>query len=400
MYLMLASICKENNMNLFFVTHLGQLSQVEALIKYEKIINNELIILYTNANKKIPKLIQKNVSKDIFSNISLVRLPIKPNLLHLSKLIKIYFIYKRIIFSKNYSNIYILSFERHYAFIGSLAEKRGIKIHLIEEGTATYKFNDKGENIAPVDLGKSIRDKISFFLIKYSPFFKKIKPALSYWKNFDCVYAAFPDKITNGFNFNRRKYFFVPALGGTIDKDIVAIAERYNIGTTDCIYVNQRYPVDAILFAEEIISIFDELIVLNNWRKVFIKFHPKDSGDVKKVFNEAIEKSIHAQCFTIIDEPAFLVEPIVQHSKPQAIIGIASTALVYTPLLSAKTQAICFGDLFLTRLTAKNAITVHARGLISSHIEIVKRFDNLWEVMEVDGQLQLKIIRDNPSFSQ
>lgn len=59
--------------NLFVISHLGQLAQVESLIKKEGLLNCALVILYTKKNKKMPELTKKNTNKSLFKCIYLLK---------------------------------------------------------------------------------------------------------------------------------------------------------------------------------------------------------------------------------------------------------------------------------------------------------------------------------------
>lgn len=391
-------------MNAFFVSHFGQLGQAQSLIDFENLKNNNLYIIYTDANKKVPELIKNKASKHLFSKIELVKIPRNPNNIDIKKLISIYKIYNSVLSSFGCNNVYLMSFEFHYALIGNLAKEKKLKIFLIEEGTATYKFNELGENIAPVKSSKSYKSRIHSFLIKNFPTYKKIRPALNYWKEFDCIYAAFPKKLCGSFDFKRSELFFMHMVGGLkVDIGTINLVKKYNINSDDYIYVNQRYSVSDSSFANVIIDIIKKVIieddgVIGGQSRVFVKFHPKDGEGIRREFKKEIDKNSCGDWIIIIDEPTFLIEPIIKIAKPKGIIGIASTALVYTPLLSSETRVMCIGDCFIKYLDLSNAIDKETKNTILSHIEIVKKFDNIWIAsQDSDSHISFESLTKNSS---
>lgn len=56
--------------NLFVISNLGQLNQVQSLIKIQKLTNNLLVILYTSKNLKMPKLVHQSANKNLFIYLS------------------------------------------------------------------------------------------------------------------------------------------------------------------------------------------------------------------------------------------------------------------------------------------------------------------------------------------
>ena len=50
--------------NIFYISNLGQLRQIETLIEFENLSNNVLIIGYTNKNLEMPSFVLKQVDKN------------------------------------------------------------------------------------------------------------------------------------------------------------------------------------------------------------------------------------------------------------------------------------------------------------------------------------------------
>ena len=132
----------DNYDNLFVLTHLGQLKQMEALISSKNISNNCLVVLYSIKNLIGPKTVHDQDSS-AFKQVIFVEIPFGANKLNFPKLRQIEKNYKKIIMLSKPNNLYLNSFEGHYAILTSIAKQKSIKTILVEEGTATYKFNLK-----------------------------------------------------------------------------------------------------------------------------------------------------------------------------------------------------------------------------------------------------------------
>ncbi|HGI8302906.1 TPA: alpha-2,8-polysialyltransferase family protein [Neisseria meningitidis] len=110
--------------NLFVISNLGQLNQVQSLIKIQKLTNNLLVILYTSKNLKMPKLVHQSANKNLFESIYLFELPRSPNNITPKKLLYIYRSYKKILNIIQPTHLYMLSFTGHYSYLISIAKKK------------------------------------------------------------------------------------------------------------------------------------------------------------------------------------------------------------------------------------------------------------------------------------
>jgi len=348
--------------NLFVISHFGQLAQVEGLIKLEKIKNNSLVILYTEANKKMPNLILNKYNKNLFDNISLLCLPRSPNTLAAIKMFIILKNYKKLLDIVNPLQLYVLSFEKHYSTLLSLANNKNIKLNLIEEGTATYK--PKKQETNSIDYGKTHTHLLKILFIS-NP---HLKAAFYRWEEYEKVYGAFPDKLSKLFLAKDFIHYFLHSL-----PDQGNNTNDFGITKNDIIYVSQRYPIEIDYYAECIITIL-ELMAKRYQRRVFIKMHPKDPIELKNAYEKHIQLAKRNKQILNIETPDFLIENIVKTVKPYAIIGLTSTALVYTPLLSEKTRSLSISKVLLDRLGLK---FIEAHKLITEHQKILQQFQHI-----------------------
>ncbi|TEA78015.1 alpha-2,8-polysialyltransferase family protein [Allopusillimonas ginsengisoli] len=371
--------------NLFVVSHVGQLRQVQALIRFEKLAGNYLAVLYTSANLNMPVLIEQQVNKELFSAVSRVRIPRTPNRIALKKLSVMKRIYKTLLRTVAPRSVFLLSFERHYAVLATLAKQRGCTMCLVEEGTATYKLDARGHNLSAVDDTAPVWAAWRRGVMRCVPGYRSLLPALSYFRDFDRVYAAFPELLNGVFNYRIATRFFLHAGGLTIDDRTRQLVNHYDIGGNDILFVSQRYPVNDETFCDVLVN----MLALASSRlnaRVFIKMHHKDRRTLYQAFRRRIDGVTNgSQPFVIFQETDFPVEPLICLARPKAILGIASTALVYTQLVSPETRAYAIGPWFLNVLPRDeaNSTDASARALISEHLQILEKFPGVTQAQDV-----------------
>ena len=225
--------------NMFVISNLSQLNIIKNIIKYENIENIVLVILYTNANKKMPQIVFNEAKKDKFNEIILFLLPNSPANLNLASFIIMNKDFKKLINIYKPKYLYMLSFEAHYNVLANIAKNNNTELILIDEGTGTYK--DKK------DLNLSIAKKIIWQ-------FFKLDDAFKWANNFSKIYALAPDILKD--NFNADEYIkFSPHLNrfDDIDNATLSLIQKYNITSNDIIYTNQRYTIEAYDFADALI---------------------------------------------------------------------------------------------------------------------------------------------------
>ncbi|KJD18141.1 hypothetical protein VE30_14740 [Vreelandella aquamarina] len=364
--------------NLFFIANYGQLEQIQALIKYEHLSDCFVCVLYTPANKKMPKLIVDSIDQELIAGYYLAKLPVSPNRIHVENLIYIRRLYSRVIEKAQPDNIFLLSFEVHYSLIASIANQRNISLSLIEEGTGTYKFDDFGVNLAPVVDPEKFKRQV--FMIRHLPFLAKIRPALETARNFDHIYAAFPELLKNAFNYKSLTRFLLHAPGaGKVGAQTLRVIEKYNITSDDIIFVSQRYSIEPDLFFNSLFDFLSELSQLSGSR-VLIKLHPKESASSLKAARRKLDMLGADSNLILITENEFLIEPTIAYVKPKAVVGIASTSLAYTSLVSPKTASISFGGYLIPSLLNAGSQKLKELDVIQSHLGILDKFSKVFKV--------------------
>lgn len=365
--------------NLFVVANLGQLAQVQALIRFERLENNYLLILYTDANTRMSALVRDNVDEQLFGGVSLLWLPRSPNTISVKKLVYMARAYKKRLAALAPERVFLLSFDRHYAVLASLATRLGCRLALVEEGTGTYALRRVGKNIVST---RSVRlhraERLATLCIRYMPGLRHLESALKPFVGFDDVYVAFPNLARQVFSSQNIHRFFLHAGGMTGDARTRQLVHRYQITSNDVIYVNQRYAIDPDEHAGAIVCIAQRIAKGLSCR-VFIKMHPKDSARLQEAFCAHIARSRQIGRIVCIREHDFLIEPAIAVARPRGVVGIASTSLVYAPLVSKTTRVYSIAPAFLGMVchSGKKNDNKAGAAAISAHLEILKRFEHV-----------------------
>lgn len=359
--------------NLFVVSHFGQLSQVEAFIEFKKLVDNVLIVVYTERNTEMPRLIKERYNHNKFKEVDFLLLPNFPNKIRLKQLLNMQKQYRTLINNVKPINLYVLSFEGHYNLLLDYAKSKQISRFLLEEGTATYKLDNVLKKMGKKEL-------LSQFLIRYLPFFKDLKPVLMRYKNFDKLYVSFPELAKERFEINEVEYFFAYH---HLDNSILLqkYVDKYQITSNDFIYVNQRYSIDNEVFVSSVLAILMEFNKCFH-SKIFIKMHPKDSKELIEEFQNQIQELKVGQSISLIRESTFLIESIISTVKIRGVIGLTSTVLVYAPMVSSKTTTYSIVPLFLKNIS--NNENRKGIEILYEHFEILKNFKHIKIIDNID----------------
>ncbi len=188
--------------NLFVITHLGQLKQMQSLIKQQQLQHNMLVVLYTYKNIQVPSDVQDGIDISLFTQVIFAKIPHGLQKYNIRKNIRLNQIYKQILALANFKTLYINSFEGHYNIILSLARSSGLRLVLIEEGTATYKLKKNTSSLSqpvvsktdPMELLKRSfvdtigRDQVFKKLLKGKNIYKQSRSIKLAWAQADISY--------------------------------------------------------------------------------------------------------------------------------------------------------------------------------------------------------------------
>lgn len=396
--------------NLFVITHLGQLKQMEALITKKNLSNNGLVVLYTIANFTVPQMVHDKLTQSLFNFVVFMEIPLKINQTNYFKLKIIGKLYNQLLDVSNPENLYLNSFEGHYAILIGIAKELSIKNILVEEGTATYKLNLS--NVENPD-AKNYQFFLSEFMdtVGKTQIFKKTVKAkknikelsnqtkklfselwhskpiqqkiISHFgddkllavfqpaKKFDKIYASYPELLDD--SFDGSKEYFLGGLSWSAEESNFskAIVDRYRINEDDALFLSQRYGINADFYALAVCGILNEIV--DNDKRIFIKLHPKENSNVLNAFQQAIQQ--YQNRFCLIEESDFLIESVLYESGIKTIIGLTSSTLIYAPLLYDGVRPISIANLLIEEMTTNGVIKTETLDTIREHLAIIRLFD-------------------------
>ncbi|MGM8898072.1 MULTISPECIES: alpha-2,8-polysialyltransferase family protein [unclassified Psychrobacter] len=402
--------------NLFVISNLGQLKHVTGLIEKMNITNSFLLVVYTDANLTVPQLIHGMFNLNAFDGVLFHKLPVNPNSILFSNIKLIEANYRKILKAINPRTLYLNSFQFHYAILANIAKRNKVKLILIEEGLGTYRL-EENENYEPngsvdFDLVRKLSRETLSQTEVFKRMYKKYKltkefvteakrlakmvcfsPEVqskivniypnsnfkSFYKpfvDFDESFTSFPDLTKKTFKVSQSNYYLSFEKPTQDEKRYaLSIIDKYNIKPKDYIYLSQKFRVNTNEYLRIIKTTLLNLIESTE-SNIFVKLHPKKEPElVMKGFLD-LERETKGR-IKVIKESDFLIEEVIRLSKVQGIIGITSSALVYSPLIAPECKSMSIAYI-LTKNLLDNKNNKKGVEMIKSHTKILEKFDNIF----------------------
>lgn len=355
--------------NLFVISQMGQLAQYQELIRQRSLKNNVLVILYTKKNTIMPRNIADKADKGLFNSIRLLNLPSSPMKINIKNYIIMGNSYRYLLNRISPKRLFISSFEKHYALLADYAKNKKISINLVEEGTGTYKYNSIKQANEELINNLTDNERKSFRLISNISFYKKVRPALKIFNEFDQIYVAFPSLVKEVFKYKKIHYFSVYENINYSD-EVKKFVKDNNFSKNDVLFLSQRYPFPEETYIETLIeSLYS--YAKNNKSRVFVKLHPKERDETKLLYTNAVKK--HSNIL-LMEGATFSAEELISFSKPKVVLSLASTGLVYTSLISKETQAISIYPYFKKMILKKIEYNDSYFKDVENHYSILSKF--------------------------
>jgi hypothetical protein len=403
--------------NIFFVSHYGQIIQCNQFIRANGLQNNELAILYTPKNKIMPRMVEKAVDRKLFQRVDRYKLPTGCMTTHIGRIMRMRKKYKNFLRQHQPTDIYVFSFEGHYVLLEELAAQQGIRVHLIEEGTATYKlavpdyreitpksfsqataetFAKSSASKNPIILGLialarvpvDLYDFLKRFYVQertqsalLNLFPRKWRAYKTTFRKFDSIHAAFPEVLKTHFPDMEIKPYFVHEQSSTSLSSPEAIIARdtvrqYGITSKDSLFVSQRYGITLDILVPHIVRALEK--TYNQFGhadgRLFVKLHPKESDQVKASYRNAPSK-LNGRLVVIESQP-FPVEALIAQTDIGALIGISSSSLVYAHKLKPDMKIISIGN-YLSKEIRKYPAERIALSQMDAHMSLLKQFPHI-----------------------
>lgn len=352
--------------NVFVVSRLGQLRNVQNFIKQFNAKKNVLIIQFSVIDGAILKNICELSDRSLYSEIIYVKLPQRPLRVTKKKNVKMYNTIKETIeyINQNYefNNLFLCNADKWYSYYEKIKDEENLNytLNLLEEGLTTYIVSSdpeyQEEPIIPInilDLKKTCKDIKKTFLKIFKEirvFFVKIlslivelvslpfrtnfitivkqfilkktlekKYQFSYITHFHEAFVCFPEKLEqNNFAIDDVKKLQFN-LNKIDSKNFNEIDENY------VLFINQKY-INYKQHFDLIFKIFTEM----GYRNVYIKLHPKeDKIAIINQINECLLTYPDLNVKVLNSFDSIPIEDVIYSFKFKKIIGLTSSSLLY-----------------------------------------------------------------------
>lgn len=366
---------------------------------------NILIYLWTKIKPPQEDRIITQIGNS-FSKIIFLELPTTNQRINLWSIKKIYNIYNNLLDDEQIKFLTAFSFERHYALLYDMAEKKNIYTVLSEEGTASYRYLIKDESylIPKTTLKEHLLviyqrfwkngfiDRIIRYIIKdikgvfkmYHYIFNIESIHYLFLKNhgiyksfcyprkeYSELHLDYPELLTSYFKADNITYSTIPneTENDSIIKEIIA-QEGYNEQSVFCASqliwgLNNKQSYNLL------IPIFQELSEKYQ-TKIIIKPHPKENRDLIRSLIEP-----YSEFISLMPECPYPMERIIYFSKPKAVISIGSSTLVYGKLSSEKTEFMALAEALYSEIIDAGLNSPRIEKFFGEIIPMMKLFPHI-----------------------
>jgi hypothetical protein len=346
--------------NLFVVTRVGQLRNVQTFIKEHDAANNHLAVFFTDANPVLFDSIEANVEAGLFEEVVRIRLPLRPVTQGRAKNAEIHDLIQdllvRMASERGVVNLFLCNSDNFYVFFQQVIDTEGLTLtlNLLEEGLNTYANAGRRRYVRDTRVGwAEIRHRarhvrrsglqaarsfasllvtlISFVLRVDAVKFLKdmyatvtVSPKYRYGTitHYDNAYVYFPERIYS----ENMRIDHVEKLGFVLERQ--APPELFDaIEDGAIVFVSQRYiPRHPYVYFSIVFDILTEMGV----GTVYFKFHPReDQTAFAQAWYQAIKEHQRIVVLTTPEISKIPVEELMMAGKVKQVIGLTSTSLMY-----------------------------------------------------------------------
>ncbi|RVN32613.1 hypothetical protein CN111_32090 [Sinorhizobium meliloti] len=393
---------------LFIVSQVGQARRAQELAKQLSINGASLAILYTKKNPQMPIVTAAIADPYIFPDVRKVEIHPASNDLSALAAKRARATYKSLLAEVQPDDMFVCSFERHYAVLCDEALKRGTKLSLYEEGTAIYKHSVDGfSTFTPHTLASSAKTiynrvwkkqpitkyllapiavalhqvaiipkliGLTFWEIYKTPQIQKLvlkraEPEfLAGWREFDAVYASNPAVLAKHFKSQRYVEASPEFDDPSIIKDAIRVSFKFEIDDKTAIFATQPYAVDASAMSAALIDVLRQVSDKTGMR-VLIKLHPREKPANVTAYRSAIAKGGLEDTIGLMEGVEVPAEYLAIYSDCPAVISISSSTLMYAPK-HKQLRSISVGR-SLCRVLRQSGIRGPGLEQIEDHIKIL-----------------------------
>jgi len=360
--------------NLFVVSRVGQVRNVQTFITAFGATNNHLAVLYTAANPTLSDGIRSAIRDELFSEVTFVEQPLRPvtqgrkkNAVIASQIDGLL----RGALDAGVTDVYLCNANAYYSLFERLIDSEGytLSLNLLEEGLTTYMIlgrrpyaRDLTASWVDVKrLGKKVvtnPSKLPYRLLAFAlglaswalrtdvvTRVKELRVRLlvparlryGHVSHFKRAYVYFPDKVSGAITRVDEVHDLPFALEPTAPPALLAA-----VRDDSAMFVSQKYiaqgPYLAIVF-----RILHEM----GLEHVVFKLHPReDPADYRESVAHARSLYPELDVQAPAEVQAIPAEELMMARKTPTVIGLTSTALMYARAFFPGVRAISIGERF------------------------------------------------------
>ena len=367
--------------NVFVVSRLGQLRNVQNFIKQFHAEKNVLIIQFSVIDGAILKNICELCERPLYLEIIYLKLPQHPLRVTKKKNIKMYnTIQEKINYINEkyeFNNLFLCNADKWYSYYEKIKTEENLSytINLLEEGLTTYIVSSdkeyQEEPIIPINTRdiiktcKEIKKTIKRIFVQIKNLIVKIcslllsiislifktnlitiikkfvlkktleeKYHFSYIKHFDEGFVCFPEKLEqNNFTIDSVKKL-------EFNFNEMNSKNFENLDKNAVLFINQKY-INYRQHFEIIFKIFTQM----NYDKVYIKLHPKeDKIPIIEQINEILKEYPNLKVEVLNNFDSIPIEDVIYNFKFKQVVGLISSSLIYCDELIDGVNVISIAD--------------------------------------------------------
>jgi hypothetical protein len=360
--------------NLYVVSRLGQVRNVQTFIRDFGATENHLAVLYTDANTVLSDNIDKNIERGLFDEVVFVRQPERPLAQGRTKNRIIYTQIEDLLLKmaeKGVEHLYLCNVDNYYSFFERVIADKNlpISIGLLEEGLGTYSFaghrnyaQDTRTEWSDVrhrarNFGRALWHATKALVILIATFFswvfradlyelaRSAMTALTVEKrfrygsitHFDTAHVYFPERVRSG----DIKIDHIEGLDFVVEPTAPPEALAA-IEDGAAVFVSQKYIAPDEYF-EIIFDILSEMGV----EKVYFKFHPRENKSaLASAWDNALERHPRLKVLCPDEIQSIPVEELMMAGKVKQVIGLTSTSLMYGQAFFSGIDVVSIGARF------------------------------------------------------
>lgn len=360
--------------NLFVVSRLGQIRNVQTFIRQYGATRNHLAVLGTSANPGLTRTILRNTDDGLFDEVVTIVQPDRPVSPGRRKNRAVFEQVDELVTgmaARGVENVFLCNVDNYYSFFQRIAEhaEPRLTLNLLEEGLGTYA--NAGARAYTEDTTASWSDvayraraagracgqaaraagllaaTLLSWVFRADPRAVKralvsavlVEPRYRYGTvtHFDNAYVCFPDRIRS----DRIRIDHVHGL----EFEVRAVAPESALAAIEdgaALFVSQKY-VDAGPYLEILFRIFSEM----GLRTVYFKFHPREQrAAFARQWDEIAARYPGLRVLAPEEIQPVPVEELMAAGKVGTLVGLTSTALMYGAAFFPSIDPVSIGERF------------------------------------------------------